>query len=160
MAASSNGTPLAAEPPPAESSPLPLCSGLDSHSKDCHARARRWLLSRVVPPPVAVPLEKTDGNKIVTRTRPRFHSPKQGGLFGRCCVVSAGRRPTEEELGDQRARYLVSPFPTQNKTVNNGIVEQRDCPTTGLSCNETVVVGTGSGYRRRCCTRGCVFFEG
>lgn len=144
MAASSNGTPLAAEPPPAESSPLPLCSGLDSHSKDCHARARRWLLSRVVPPPVAVPLEKTDGNKKVTRTRPRFHSPKQGGYFGRCCVVSAGRRPTEEELGDQRARYLVSPFPTTGlsttELLSNGTVQQRDCHAT-----ETVVVGTGSG---------------
>lgn len=49
-AASSSGT-------PEDSWPLPLCAGLDSHSKDCHARARRWLVSRVVPPPVAVPLE-------------------------------------------------------------------------------------------------------
>lgn len=93
MAASSNGTPASAEPPSEDSSPLlsllaalPLCFGLDSHSKDCHARARRWLVSRVVPPPVAVPLGRR--KTPLQGKRPRYiRSPMQGGSVGRCCLV-------------------------------------------------------------------------
>lgn len=47
MAASSNGL---------VPSDLPLCLGLVDHSCEMNDISSRWLVSRVVPPPVAVPL--------------------------------------------------------------------------------------------------------